>query len=132
MTLEDNKSLVRRWIAAWMAKDLAVLDELFAPGYSVNDKVVGVEGVRQGVSFLHGILTDISAGANDIVAEDDKVVLRWTVRGKHSGDMPGVPATGKVVELQGINIYQIVDGKICANHEQTNVAQVLAGLRAGE
>jgi steroid delta-isomerase-like uncharacterized protein len=132
MTLESNKSLVRKWIAAWMAKDLAALDALFAPDYTVNEKVVGVEGVRQGVNFLHSILADISAEANDIVAEGDKVVLRWTVRGKHTGEMPGVPATGKVVELQGINIYQVVDGKIRANHEQTNVGQVLAGLREGK
>jgi steroid delta-isomerase-like uncharacterized protein len=132
MTLESNKALVRQWIAAWMAKDLAALDALFAPDYTVNETVVGIEGVRQGVNFLHSILSEISAEANELVAEGDRVVLRWTVRGKHMGDMPGVPATGRMVELQGINIYQVSDGKIRANHEQTNVAQVLAGLREGK
>ena len=132
MTLENNKVLVRQWIAAWMARDLTALDALFAPDYTVNEKVVGVEGVRQGVNFFHNILSEISAEANDLVAEGDEVVLRWTVRGKYTGEMPGMPATGKVVELQGINIYQVVDGKIRANHEQTNVAQMLMELRAGK
>jgi ketosteroid isomerase-like protein len=81
MTLENNKVLVRQWIAAWMARDLTALDALFAPDYTVNEKVVGVEGVRQGVNFLHSILADISAEANDLVAEGDKVLV-------HAGLLP--------------------------------------------
>ena len=131
MTIEDNKAVVSKWIDAWIANDIALLDELFAPNYSVNGIQIGIEGVKKGLQFLHSVLVDISAEANEIVAENDKVVIRWTVRGRHAGNFMGIPPTGLELELTGINIYQIVDHQIVANHEQTNIAEVIQRLRAG-
>ena len=130
MTLEPNKALIRRWIDAWVISDLDVLDEIFASDYAVNETRVGVEGVKQAVQFLHSVLSDISAELNEIVAEEDKVVIRWTVRGRHAGNFMGAPPTGQELKLTGINIYQIVENKIVANHEQTNIAEVIQGLKA--
>jgi predicted ester cyclase len=113
-----------------MIFDIAVLDMLFARDYTVNGTLVGIEGVKQAVQFLHAALSDISAESNELVAEDDKIVLRWTVRGKHTGDFMGLAATSKLVELQGINIYRVSDGKISANHEQTNVLEVIQRLKS--
>ena len=130
MTLETNKALVRRWIEAWMVNDLDTLEEIFARDYTVNKTPVGVDGVKQAVRFLHYVLSDISAEVHEIVAEEDKVVIRWSIRGRHVGDFMGVPPTGKELDLTGINIYQIVDHKISANHEQTNISEVLRSLTA--
>ena len=129
--VEANKTLVRRWIDAWIANDITILDELFAPNYTVNGVQIGIEGVKKGVQFLHSVLADISAEANETVAEKDKVVIRWTVRGRHTGNFMGIPPTGQELELTGINIYQIVDHRIVANHEQTNISEVIQRLRAG-
>ena len=129
MTLESHKALIRKWIDAWIANDLGALDEVFARDYRVNETLVGVEGVKQAVQFLHAVLSDISAELNEIVAEADKVVIRWTIRGRHTGDFMGIPPTDKELELTGINIYQIVDRKIHANHEQTNISEVLQKLK---
>ena len=130
MSIESNKELVRKWIEAWQAKDLAALEKLFAAGYTVNGQPIGIEGVKGGVQFLHSVLADISARAEDLVAEGDKVVLRWTVRGKHVGDLMGIPPSGKMVELKGTNIYEISGGGIAANHEQTNMLEVIQGLKS--
>ena len=130
MSIESNKELVRKWIEAWQAKDLAALEKLFAAGYTVNGQPIGIEGVKGGVQFLHSVLADISARAEDLVAEGDKVVLRWTVRGKHVGDLMGIPPSGKMVELKGTNIYEISGGVIAANHEQTNMLEVIQGLKS--
>lgn len=130
--LETNKALVRKWIDAWTANDLDVLAEVFARDYSVNETLIGVEGVKQAVQFLHSVLSDISAELLEMVAEADKVVIRWTIRGRHTGNFMGIPPTGKALELVGINIYQIVDGKIHVNHEQTNIADVLQKLKAND
>ena len=129
MTQEANKALVRKWIDAWIASDLDVLDEIFAPDYSVNDIRIGVEGVKQAVQFLHSALSGVSAELHEIVAEEDKVVIRWTIRGLHAATFLGVPSTGKELQLAGINIYQIVDHKIAANHEQTNLSEVIQKLK---
>ena len=130
MRLEAHKAIVHKWIDMWIAKDLDALDEIFARDYRVNETLVGPDGVKQAVQFLHSVLSNMSAELHEIVAEDDKVVIRWTIRGQHVGDFLGIAPTGKELELTGINIYQIVDGKIHANHEQTNIPEVLQKLKA--
>ena len=130
MMLEENRSLIYKWLEAWINNDVVQIEHLFAQDYTVNGIWIGVEGVKQAVQFLHTVFSDISAEANEIVAEGDKVVLRWTVRGKQQGDFMGVPPTGKIVELQGINIYHIADAKIRANYEQTNILQVVQELKS--
>src|SRR5688572_25159900 len=128
--LEANKALIRMWIGAWTANNLEALDEIFAPEYSVNETVIGVEGVKQAVQFLHSVFSDIFAELHEMVAEEDKVVIRWTIRGRHTGNFMGIPPTGKELELTGINIYQILDKKIVANHEQTNISEAIQKLKA--
>jgi steroid delta-isomerase-like uncharacterized protein len=49
---------------------------------------------------------------HDIVAEGDKVVVRWTLNGTHEGDFLGTQATGKRVTTSGISIFRLADGKI--------------------
>jgi steroid delta-isomerase-like uncharacterized protein len=129
MMLEENRSLIHKWLDAWINNDVVQIENLFTQDYSVNDRWIGVEGVKQSVQFLHTVFSDISAEPNEIVAEGDKVVLRWTVRGKQQGEFMGIPPTGKIVELQGINIYHITDAKIQANYEQTNILQVVQQLK---
>ena len=129
MMLEENRSLIHKWLDAWINNDVVQIENLFTQDYSVNDRWIGVEGVKQSVQFLHTVFSDISAEPNEIVAEGDKVVLRWTVRGKQQGEFMGIPPTEKIVELQGINIYHITDAKIQANYEQTNILQVVQQLK---
>lgn len=128
--LETNKALIRKWIDAWIVNDLVVLDEIFAQDYRVNETRIGVEGVKQAVQFLHSVFSDISAELHEMIAEEDKVVIRWTIRGRHTGNFMGVLPTSKELELTGINIYQIVDHKIIANREQTNISEVIQKLKA--
>ena len=130
MELETNKTLVHKWIDAWITNDRDVLDEIFARDYTVNGALVGSAGVKQAVQFLHSVLSCITAELQEIVAEADKVVIRWTIRGQQTGNFMGIPPTGKALEFTGINIYQIVDGKIQVNHEQTNIGDVLQKLKA--
>ena len=125
MQLKENKALIHKWVNAWINNDEMQIEHLFARDYTVNGAPIGVEGVKQAVRILHAAFSDVSAEAHEIVAEGDKVVLRWTVRGKQLGDFMGIPPTGKIVELQGINIYHISDAKIRANFEQTNILQVV-------
>jgi steroid delta-isomerase-like uncharacterized protein len=130
VTLKTNKALIRKWIDAWVVNDLDVLDEIFAQDYRVNETRIGVEGVKQAVQFLHSVFSDISAELHEMIAEADKVVIRWTIRGRHTGNFMGVLPTDKELELTGINIYQIVDHKIIANREQTNISEVIQKLKA--
>ena len=77
----------------------------------------------------YSVLADISFELYEMVAEENKVVARWKVQGTHIGEFMGVLPTKKQLELHGINIYSIVDGKIATNHEETNIPEVIQRLK---
>ena len=61
--------------------------------------------------MLFNAFPDIHFTIDDMIAEGDKVVVRFTVRGTHQGDYLGVPPTGKQFAVNGIAIHRIVDGR---------------------
>lgn len=137
MAVEANKALLRRWIEdVWNTGDLVPVDEIFAPSYSVNGEFVGPTGVKDAVRWLHDTFSTARLTIDDMVAEDDKVVLSWVMRGIQRGAFMDIPATNKEVMLAGINIYHVEDGKIVANTERVDVLGLLmqlgAQIRPGE
>jgi len=77
MSVEANKALVRRWLEdVWNSSDLAAIDLLFAPNYTVNDVSYPPAAVKQAVQYLHTAFAPITATIEDLIAEDDKVVVR--------------------------------------------------------
>ena len=128
MSTATNKALVRRWLDAWASLDFATMDELFDAAYTVNGAPVGAEGVKQAVLALHAALAPVTVTLDDLIAEGDRVVVRWTLRGQHNGLFLGLAPTGKRVHLAGINIYRIAQGRIVSNYEQVNIQNVLHKL----
>ena len=61
---------------------------------------------------MHGAHPDLRFTIDDLIAEDDRVTIRWTLRGTNTGPMLGRPPTGQPVELAAIVIFRIADGKI--------------------
>ena len=113
---EQNKSLVRRFNDAFNAGELDESVAVFAPNALIHNSgapdPLNVEGFKQfgGVfrtAFPNGILT-----IEDLIEEGDKVVSRVTYRGTHTGDMMGIPPTGKSVMVSAIIIDKFADGKI--------------------
>lgn len=117
--LEENKALVTRFYEeVWNRKNLDINEELFDIANYVHhdppapDYIPTVEEAKQRLAVAQTIVPDIQYSVEEMIAEGDKVVVRWTARGTHLGDIPGMPATGKGVTLSGITIYRIADGKI--------------------
>jgi steroid delta-isomerase-like uncharacterized protein len=129
MTASSAKAIVQKWVQVWREGNLAQIDEIFVHDYTVNGNPIGVAGVKQAVQMFHNALSDMSIELNDMISESNKIAVRWTVRGIHTGSFLGILASGKPLSLTGINIYQIADGKIIANHEQTNIPELLLKLR---
>jgi predicted ester cyclase len=71
----------------------------------------GPEGVRAFYEGLRSAFGDLTYVVEDIIAEGDKVVVRWSWRGHHTGTFRGMSPTGRAVHLSGIAIYRIEDGK---------------------
>ena len=114
MSTEDNKANVRRGFEAVNQKKLAVFDELLNPDVVVHNASTTVQGLEAYKQFLSMYITafpDLQFTIEDIIAEGDTVVVRYTTRGTHQGNFMGIPPTGKRVSVTGIFIDRIVNGK---------------------
>ena len=115
---EANKALVLHWLNDGDNKrQFDVAYEVFAPDVVMHHPtsptpIVGVEAVKAGAMALAAAFEGYQGVNHDVIAEGDKVVVRWSVRGKHTGAFMGVPASGNQVDIPGISIYQVRGGKI--------------------
>ena len=117
MSIQENKSIARRFIQIWGKGNLDMIDELAAPSLSVQYPVIpqvirGTQMFRQVMEGFRSAFPDSDLRIEEVIAEDDKVVIRWSFSGTHQGNLLGIPATGKKVSWTGITIYRIVDEKV--------------------
>ena len=114
---EMNTATVRRMIAeVWNKGNLPVVDEVFDTGYVLHDpawpaEVRGPEGFKQYVAAMLGPFPDSYFTLEDIIAEGDKVAVRYTALGTHQGEFMSIPATGKQITITGTTIHRFADGK---------------------
>jgi steroid delta-isomerase-like uncharacterized protein len=113
---ERNQEVVRRWQEAYNTGNLDVVQELVAPDWVSNNWPEGLEQNLENLKALNemllGAFPDVQLTTEALVAEGDLVAQRWTWRGTHKGDFPGLPASGHVVEQGGMSMFRVVDGKI--------------------
>lgn len=118
MSVKENKDIARRWNdEIWSKGNLAVIDELLATDFVFNYPTVGAvpdrEGYKKTISEMFGPLEDVHSTIKDMVAEGDKIAVRWTWRGTHNkGEYMGITPTGKQMTITGISILRIISGKI--------------------
>jgi len=113
MSLEKNKATVRRFIEEWNKRNLAALDELMAADYfDPSLQVRGLEAYKQLLTMVLKGFPDWHETIEDIIAEGDKVWVRYTATGTHAGEFRGLAPTGKQFTETGVLIWRIVDGKI--------------------
>ena len=118
MSLERNKALVRRQFEELInRKNLSVIDSDMAADFIDHEAVPGLApglaGVRQWIAGMHQACPDLRVTIEDMIAEGDRVVVRNTWRGTHTGPLLGIPPTGRTFELTGIVIWRIAAGHIC-------------------
>lgn len=118
MSNEDrNKALLRRFYEElWSQGDLETISELVADDFVDHYPLPGAPPGREGVAALintwRTAFPDMRETCEDLIAEGDKVVGRFTIRGTHSGGFMGVPPTGQCVTMSGIDIVRVAGGKI--------------------
>ena len=132
--LEENKALVRRWMEEPVYENWAMLDELLSPDYiwhqSGRSEPLTREEAEQFVRAFVGAFPDNSTTIEDMIAEGDKVVTRYSVRGTHKGDFMGIPATGKEITFTAICISHISDGKVMEEWDEGDVLGFMRQLGA--
>jgi predicted ester cyclase len=116
MSTEANKALVRRYRAIHNSNNQDALDEIVAKDIVSHNSLPGLPPGLEGGKMAHFAFLesfpDIQTTTDDLIAEGDKVVERYTARGTNKGSFMGAPPTGKKIEVGSMSIYRIADGKI--------------------
>ncbi len=118
MSIEDNKELVRKYVQAILVeRDFSTFSDWTAPGFyidrsAVPEAIVGEEGLSTQMDMLYNAFPDLDLKIADMVAEGDKVVVRFEAPGTQTGEFAGVPPTGKKATWKGLVMYHCVNGKI--------------------
>jgi steroid delta-isomerase-like uncharacterized protein len=112
---KENKAVVRRFLEElWNQSNFTVVDELLASDYDGHSSTVirGAEGAMAFIPTLRAAFPDFQFRVLDQIAEGDRVATRWKLSGAHEGTFQGVPPSGKRVEMTGITIFRLADGKL--------------------
>jgi steroid delta-isomerase-like uncharacterized protein len=118
MSVNDNERAGRRFFDEMIAGgQWALAAELMLPNVVMHHPSSPTP--IQGRDAVVGLLTAFRAGfpdlkmrADDAFGANDRVVVRWTMSGKHDANLFGIPPTGKAVQVAGISILRFQDGKV--------------------
>ena len=120
---EQNKELARKMFEAWGKGDFETYKELLAPDYanyypSRSTTPMSQEETIEIRKMLQKAFPDISWSIEELIATEDKVIIRFIERGTHEGEFMGIPATGNKYETSGISIRCIENGKVVEEREE--------------
>jgi steroid delta-isomerase-like uncharacterized protein len=116
MTLGTNKQIMQRFVEFINTADEKLAEELISPDAifyvpGQPEPMKGVEGYLAIIQMMRSGFPDIQWTLDEMVAEDDTVAARYTMRGTHEGSFFGVPPTGKTIAVQSMAFYRLSGGQ---------------------
>lgn len=135
MSIEQNKALVRRSVdEGWNQPDFGNVDDCYAADFVHHDPYrANLEGFPAYKALYGEVVAgmpDAHLTIEDLIAEGDRVVKRYTIRGTHRGALLGVPPSGRQVSFSAISVYRIAGGKIAEGWLAFNLLGLLQQLGA--
>ena len=151
MSIEENKAIVRRFYESFGKEDSvrqireaenreaeaekvvrAIFSETYAPDCimhaSGGDRSLEEDIKETASDFV--AFPDLRFTVEDMIAEGDKVVTRWTAYGTNEGGILGFPATGKQVSIKGVIIKRLSGGKVIEEWSLIDVRGLMQQLGA--
>jgi predicted ester cyclase len=116
-TASANKELLRRFYNdVYVDWNMEVADDLLSPQFTSHDWPEsgprGPKAFRGYYSALRSAVPDARYEVDDLIAEGDRVVVRWRLLGTHKGPFRGIAPTGRPITLKGIAIYRVENSKL--------------------
>jgi steroid delta-isomerase-like uncharacterized protein len=136
MTHAENKDLARRFLQAWSAGGQGLVDELAHPDLVVSyphwgEPVRGREAFKALLTQTFAFFPDMRIEAEELLAEGDRVVVRWTYTATHQNhELFGVQPSGKPVRVAGFTMYKISNGKVIEESGLVDSFSLLSQLGA--
>ena len=131
MSIEANKDAARRLYEILNTANVDGVRDLVSADYEEHDPLPGQGSGREGAVERFSMITDALASRftiEDVVAEGDRVVVRWTQSGTQVGEFAGIPPTGKSFTIGGIDIYRVQDGVLCEHWHEVDQLSMLGQL----
>ncbi len=133
-TLAANKAVVLRSEAElWNNGNLAAADDLYSPDFICHFVIPpdwrGVQGIKDVVAQHRRSFPDWNERVDDIIAEGDKVVIRFTSTGTQRGEFAGLPPTGAKVTIREVAIFRLENGKIAEQWGMPDLHGLLEQLK---
>ena len=121
-------------VTAFSALNTGEIDrcqDMLSPDFVINlfglpSPLQGRDVWRQNVDQMYRAFPDLRADIDDIFGSDGRVAVRLTFRGTHQDDFQGVPATGRRVTYQSLELYRIADGRIAEEWIASDIASLMA------
>lgn len=107
------RQVSRQYFDAWNSGDTSLVDDVFAPEFLIHDPAspmaltMGPAGVKERIRAYRAAMPDLHISIEDVISENDRVVTRWILRGRHSGRFEDVAGGGASVEVSGTTIHSI-------------------------
>ena len=102
--------------AVWNAANVEAMNRYYSPSYRHHDvsrpDVQTLADYKQWARDLLAGISELHVAADDVFADGDKAVKRWTATGVNTGSIAGIPPTNAPVKFSGVSIYRITEGKI--------------------
>lgn len=137
---DENKALADRFHTdIFQAGRLEVADEILAadfvihaPGY-LPEWTQGPEGTKQLAAAIIEGIPDRRIEHYETIAEGELVMVRWSMTGTHGGELMGLPATGRPIEVTGFDLFRVEDGRLAElwqNWDQLGLLQQIGAVPA--
>ncbi len=116
-TPEENEQIARKFPEEVISeKNIDLIDEIFTEDvidhHSTFGKTRGREALKQTTEYFHSAFEGSSAKVEDILADENRVAIRWSGRGFHEGEFMGIEPTGKTYVIEVTMFARMQDGKI--------------------
>ncbi len=134
MAQSPRKLVLRMHEELLRTRDPERVEDFFAPGFVSHNTppgmAAGVEGVKQFMAMFRDALPDVDVTIDELVAEGDLVAIATTTTGTHTGEIFGIPPTGRRVAVTGIDLVR-VDGRIVEHRGLTDTVGLMRQLTGG-
>jgi len=128
---EENKASTLRLVDAWVKGDIEALKEIFSPDYVYHNETgqtASLENLIEQLKKEIAMFSDRTISNEELIAKGDRVVHRYIARGTHTGEVEGLAPTGNKLELGGIEILRVENGKIVESWEALNYLSLFMTL----
>lgn len=134
MAAESNAQRLQRLLGKGLGEnDAETIDELVAPAYVNCDAPVpihGPEGFKRLAAMYRSAFPDLEVVVEDVFSDRDLVGTRGRITGTHCGDFMGIPATGRSIDVQYIDLWRVADGRFTRTWVRMDVFGLMGQLGA--